>query len=64
MEGKTEIIVILNRYKNTFEDFVDNQDIGPQNIPRPVDKEQCNIMPSSENSSTKSKLDKNILDGS
>lgn len=64
-EGKTEIITIFNRYKDTFEDFIESSlDIKPPNIPKPIKKRVCNIMPSFENPLTKLKLDKNILNRS
>lgn len=64
IEGKTEIIETFNRYKDTFEDFIDSLDIELLNIPKLVDKGLYNIMLNSKHLPTKLKLDKNILDGS
>lgn len=63
-EGKTEIMAIPNRYKDTFEDLLNSSDIKPPNMPRPVDKKLHNVMLGSENLPTELKLDKNISDGS
>lgn len=63
-EGKTEIIAILNKYKDTLKNFIDSSDIELLNMPRPVDKKLSNVMPGFENLSTEPKLDKNILDKS
>lgn len=61
MEEKTEIMAILNRYKCTLEDLVNNSDIEPPNMPRSVNKGPRDVMPDSEDPPTKPKLDKNIL---
>lgn len=57
-------MIISNQYKDIFEDLVDSLDIEFSNMSRPVDKGPCNVMPSSEDSLTGDKLDKNILDKS
>lgn len=54
-------MTILNKYKNIFKNFVNNSGIKPPNMPELVDKELCNIISNSKNSSTESKLDENIL---
>lgn len=43
MEEKTEILIIFNRYKNIFEDFVNGLDIQPPNMARPINK-KCTIL--------------------
>lgn len=50
-------MAIFNRYKNILKDLVDSSDIELWNILRPVYKGPCNVMPGSENSPTKLKLD-------
>lgn len=64
VETKTEIMVIPNRYKDTFNDLIDSSDIKPLNMPRLVNKGLHNVMLSSENPSNRPKLDKNISDRS
>lgn len=62
VEKKTEIMVIPNRYKDTFEDIVDSSDIKPLNMLKLVDKSLYNIMPGFENPQNEHKLNANILD--
>lgn len=60
-EEKTEIIAILNRYKNILEDFVDSSSMEPPNMPRLVIRKLSNIMPGFEDPLTKRKLDQKFL---
>lgn len=49
MEGKSEIVVILNKYKNTLDDFIDSLDTEflsqPESLnqPEPIDKGTRNM---------------------
>lgn len=61
MEEKTEILAISNRYKDIFENVIDNLNIKPLDMPRPVNKKLYNIMPDSKNPLTKPKLKKKFL---
>lgn len=72
LEKSTEILAILNSFKDTLKDFVNNLDIEPIIISKLVSKRPCNIMTDLENPSnesefdnlTKPKLDKDFLNGS
>lgn len=64
IEGKTKILTIFNKYKNTFEDFIDSSNIESSDISKTVDKGLHNIMLSSKNHLIEPKLDENLLDGS
>lgn len=64
VKQKSEILVIFNKYKDTFEDFIDSIDIKLTNILKLVYKKLYNIMPDFENSSIEFKLDKNLLNES
>lgn len=61
LKRKTEIMVILNRYKDILKVFIDSLDIKPSNIASPIDKRSSNVMPGFKNSLTKPKLNKDIL---
>lgn len=50
-EGNSEIIAILNRYKDTLDDLIDSLDLKSPDRPKPIDKGLGNT-PRSENSST------------
>lgn len=48
-EKNFEIVAILNRYKDTFGDFINSSDVEFLNKPEPIDKRLCNA-PRSEDS--------------
>lgn len=62
MEKKIEILAILNKYKNAFENFINSSNIELLDILKLVDKKLHNNMSGSEDPPTKFKLDKNLLD--
>ena len=53
-------MAILNKYKDTLDDFIDSSDAKSPNRPGLIDKGSCNL-PRSESSPTKL-LDRNCLD--
>lgn len=57
-------MIISNRYKDTLKNLVNSLNIEPPNMPKPVNKELCNIMPSFEDPLIEPKLDQNISDRS
>lgn len=61
MEKKTKILAIFNKYKETFENFIDDLDIKSSDMSRSIDKGPGNISPDSKDLLTESKLDKNLL---
>lgn len=58
VEEKTEIMALLNRYQDTFENLVNSSNIESLNMPKPVYKKLGNIMLDFENLSIERKLDK------
>lgn len=61
VRAKTEILIILNRYKNTFKSFIDSLYIELADMPKAVNKGPCNIIPSFKDPSIKFELDENLL---
>lgn len=51
----------LKRYQNTFKNFLNSLDTESANMPKPIDKGLCNVMPSFEDFSIEPILDKIIL---
>lgn len=49
VEEKIEILAILNKYKDIFEDLVDSLDMDTLDVLRPVDKKPYNVMLGLEN---------------
>ena len=62
-EGKSEIVTIFNKYKDTLDNFINSLDLKSANRPYPIDEGLCNALRSAGNSMGLSKgycLDKNI----
>lgn len=57
LEGRTEILAIPNRYKNTRKNFIDSLDIEPLIMLRPIGKKSHNIVTNLEDPLIEPKLD-------
>lgn len=62
---KSETVVISNKYKDTFDDFINSSDLELPDWLRPIDKRLYNVSRSVDNSIRflkKGCFDKNVLD--
>lgn len=61
-QGKSEIVVIFNRYKDIFNNFIDNLDTKSSNRLKLIDKALYNIFRfKSKSIEAKTKLEENFL---